>query len=188
MSFDSAVPASPNIFSSRMKRRRGWGEEAEERDFFFFPLPVLSRGSRARRTPRSVSPGAAGCWRGCSQVAAARGRRARSRAELPLPLCSSSVGAERCPLPLFTAVPAPTTGTGEADDPASFLLLLLLSHPYCRQPFLSGGIGTPERSEAEKLRGVGQAGTRSCLAFFSSFSLVILLSGAAQPSDRTRGG
>lgn len=166
MSFDSAVPASPNIFSSRMKRRRGWGEEAEERDFFF-PLPVLSRGSRARRTPRSVSPGAAGCWRGCSQVAAAWGRGARSRAELPLPLCSSSVGAERCPLPLFTAVPAPITGAGEANDPASFLILL--SHPYCRLPFLSGGTGTPELNEAEKLRGVGQAGTRGCLAFFFLF-------------------
>lgn len=90
----------------------------------------------------------------------------RSRAELPLPLCcSSSVGAERCPLPLFTADPAPITGTGEADDPASFLLLLiLLSHPYYRQPFLS--LRRDRDTEAEKLRGVGQAGTRSCLAFF----------------------
>lgn len=43
MSFDSAVPASPNIFSSRMKRRRGWGEEAEERDFFFSPSRALPR-------------------------------------------------------------------------------------------------------------------------------------------------
>lgn len=54
MSFDSAVPASPNIFSSRMKRRRGWGERGGGEGFFFiifFPLPVLSPGSRARKTP-----------------------------------------------------------------------------------------------------------------------------------------
>lgn len=53
MSFDSAVPASPNIFSSRMKRRRGWGEEAEERDFFF-PFPCSPEGA-GRGGPRAPS-------------------------------------------------------------------------------------------------------------------------------------
>lgn len=59
MSFDSAVPASPNIFSSRMKRRRGWGERGGG-EGFFFPLPVLSRGIRGEEDPELRLAGSSG--------------------------------------------------------------------------------------------------------------------------------
>lgn len=64
MSFDSAVPASPNIFSSRMKRRRGWGERGGGGGFFFYfliffflPFPCSPWGA-GRGRPRSISWGA----------------------------------------------------------------------------------------------------------------------------------
>lgn len=188
MSFDSAVPASPNIFSSRMKRRRGWGEEAEERDFFFFPFPC-SPGGAGRGGPRAPSRREQRDAGGDARRWLRRGDEGRGAELSSRCLCAPRAlgqSAARClcsqPFLLPPRARAKRTTRRPSSSSSSFLIPIVGSR--------SSPEGAGHRSGARR-RNFGAWGRRGhavAWLFFSSFSLVILLSGAAQPSDHTRGG